>query len=369
MTGASIGIRTSTNGTALTTVTTTSTNTRSIHILNGQLYYSTGSGTQGVYQVGIGKPTSASTTSTNLTTSTGAYGFAISPDFLTLYTNSTANTISRFTYSGTYSAGVYSGGSWSTASTGFTLTAATGLAVDWSGYTFSTGANGAIIYASNTASGASMLVRANDNGTGAMTTTTLASVTGNNIFKQLAFSPIKQTLTRGGNTPATGSLTQGTSNAVLFQFNVSADEGNSTIRRLMLNQAGTATIGTGSSINNLRLVYDVDGDGMASAAEINAAFTTTGTVTGSNITFSGLSQTYINEGSSNNYLVIGDIAQVVQAPLFLLLFLTEHLTELVYTTNLVNAGGSYVTIGNAVPTGNTLTIAAGASPSITHQVM
>lgn len=48
LSGASIGIRTTTNGTALTTISTTSTNTRSVNIINGQLYYSTGSETQGV---------------------------------------------------------------------------------------------------------------------------------------------------------------------------------------------------------------------------------------------------------------------------------------------------------------------------------
>lgn len=154
-----------------------------------------------MYKVGLGKPTATSTTSVNLTTSTGAYGFAISPDFFTLYTNSATGVISRFTCSGTYNtgSGTYSGGLWSAASTGITLSGATGVAVDWSGYTFGTGANGAVIYVCN----ATILVKGNDNGTGAVATTTLATLTGLNTFKQIACSPIQQTVAKGLSTPGT----------------------------------------------------------------------------------------------------------------------------------------------------------------------
>ena len=221
LSGASIGIRTTTNGTALTTISTTSTNTRSVNIINGQLYYSTWSETQGVYKVGLGKPTATSTTSVNLTTSTGAYGFALSPDFLTLYTNSATRVISRFTYSGKYNAGsgTPSGGLWSAASTGITLSGATGVAVDWSGYTFGTGANVAVIYVCN----ATMLVKGNDNGTGAVATTTLATLTGLNTFKQIAFSPIQQTVAKGLSTPGTGNITANTNNNALFQINLAVN--------------------------------------------------------------------------------------------------------------------------------------------------
>jgi hypothetical protein len=357
--GASLGVRTTTNGTTLTTVSTTSTNTRALNIINGQLYYSTGSGTQGVYQVGIGKPLTASTISTNLTTSTGAYGFAISPDFLTLYTNSATGVISRFTYSGSYNtvSGTYSGGTWSSASTGFTLASATGLTVDWSNYSYNTGSNGAVIYASNTVAGTSVLVKANDNGTAAMTTVTVASVSGNNIFKQIAFSPIKQTVSLGSNSPATGSLLANANNVPLFQFSLSADEGNSTLKKLILSQNGTATIGTGNSISNFRLIEDLDNNGVASPSELLASLAT-GSVVASKINFSVPVNTanYIQQGSSRNYIIIGDVSSTGSGTFIPSIVSNNTINSVAYTSNLVNAGGSLVTIGTNSPTGNALTI-------------
>ncbi|UAY52773.1 beta strand repeat-containing protein [Ferruginibacter albus] len=354
VTGGSKGILYTTNGTTVVTVSATSTNTRTANIFNSQLYFSTGSGTQGVYQVGTGKPTSNGTTSTILASpSTGAYGFAISPDFLTLYTNSATGAISRWTYSGSYSAGSYSGGSWSAASTGFSLSGVTGLAVDWSNYSFSTGANGAIIYACNTTT----LVKGSDNGTGAITTSTLATAsgTGTNAFKQLAFTPIKQTVSLGSNTPAAGAITTGTSNVVLFQFNVNADEGNSTLKKVIVNQSGTATIGTGNEISNLRLIDDANGNGVFDGGE---TVLSTGTVAGSNITFASISlSSYISQSGNKNFLVIGDVSNSGNTHTFIPSIVSNQtLNSVGYTTNIVNAGSSWVTIGATPPAGNTLTI-------------
>ena len=54
------------NGTAGTVVSTTVTNLRVAEIYNGQLYYSTGSGsTRGVYAAGIGEPTGTGVTATS----------------------------------------------------------------------------------------------------------------------------------------------------------------------------------------------------------------------------------------------------------------------------------------------------------------
>jgi len=357
--GASLGVRTTTNGTTLTTVSTTSTNTRALNIINGQLYYSTGSGTQGVYQVGNGKSIVSGTTSANLTTSTGTYGFAISPDFLTLYTNSATGVISRFTYSGSYNtvSGTYSGGTWSSASTGFTLASATGLAVDWSNYSYSTGSNGAVIYASNTVAGTSVLVKADDNGTAAMATVTIASVSGFNIFKQIAFSPIKQTVSLGSNSPVAGSILANAINVPLFQFSLSADEGNSTLKKLILSQNGTATIGTGNSISNFRLIEDLDNNGVASPSEISA-FLATGSVVSGKINFSVAVNTsnYIQQGNSRNYIIVGDVSSTASGTFIPSIVANNTINSVAYTSNLVNAGGSLVTVGANVPTGNTLMI-------------
>jgi uncharacterized protein YjdB len=75
------------SATKITNTATVISNARTVQIFNGQLYVSTGSGTQGVYQVGTGVPTStaASTIAHTGGTGTSPYGFSISPDSNTLY--------------------------------------------------------------------------------------------------------------------------------------------------------------------------------------------------------------------------------------------------------------------------------------------
>lgn len=55
-----------TTPTTPTAISTTSTNNRYIGIYNGQLYFSTGAGTTGIYKVGTGLPTTTGQTSTNM---------------------------------------------------------------------------------------------------------------------------------------------------------------------------------------------------------------------------------------------------------------------------------------------------------------
>ncbi len=57
-------------------VSNTTNNIRGVNIFGGQLYYSTASGTNGVYAVGAGVPTSSSNTSTIKITATDAYGYS-----------------------------------------------------------------------------------------------------------------------------------------------------------------------------------------------------------------------------------------------------------------------------------------------------
>ncbi|MGK4567524.1 YDG domain-containing protein [Flavobacterium sp. 3HN19-14] len=346
-TGGSLGIRYSNNGTTVSTISTTSTNTRVTHIFNGQLYYSTGSGTNGIYQVGTGKPT---TTATSVITapSTVPYSFSVSPDGLTIYAFGSANTIVRFTNSG---------GVWSAASAGFTLNAATGLAVDWNGYSFSTGANGAKIYACN----GTTLVSGNDNGTAAITTTTLRTLTGNNAFRGLAFSPVKETINLGASTPVAGNVFQGTNDKVLFQLTLTADEGNSTVKKLIVAQTGTSNIA--SDLTSIRLIDDANGNGIFDGGE---TVLSTGTVSGSNITFDGISQTYITESSSKNYLVVANISASATGTFIPSVATNKTLNSINYTSNVVNAGGSFVTIGVTPPTGNALTFVTAATPVIAH---
>jgi hypothetical protein len=301
-----------------------------------------------------------------LLAATGANSFSVSPDGLTIYTFSSATIISRFTYSGTYNPATftYSGGVWSAASTGFSVTGgAISIAVDWTGYAFSTSANGAKIYACS----GTNLVTGNDNGTGAITTTTLRTVSGNNAFRGLAFSPVKQTISKGANTPAVGSIAQGIADTPLFQFNLSADEGNSTLKKIVFAKSGTATIATatGADITTFKLILDADNSGTFNGGDTNLG---SGSVSGSTITFSSITlPSYINEGLSQNFLVVGTVdgGATATATISLSVASTNTINTIAYTSNVVNAGGSLVTMGTSTsaPSGNTLTI-SGGTPTI-----
>ena len=108
-------------------------NSRCIGIFNGQLYYSTGSGTQGVYKVGTGLPTSGAQTVTIIGASTNPDMFSFNP----------AHDILYIADEGAFGAGggikkyTRSGATWSLAyilnNSGALTTSARGLAVDWSG--------------------------------------------------------------------------------------------------------------------------------------------------------------------------------------------------------------------------------------------
>jgi PEP-CTERM motif len=79
-------------------------NTRVLGVYGGILYYSTGSGTQGIYKYS-GLPTSATTGTAVLTgvagQGTSPYDFALSPDGNTLYVADNALGVQKFTYNGT----------------------------------------------------------------------------------------------------------------------------------------------------------------------------------------------------------------------------------------------------------------------------
>ncbi|MDO7874271.1 choice-of-anchor D domain-containing protein [Hymenobacter sp. ASUV-10] len=72
------GIRYTTLGTTTSTlVSGTVTNTRVTDIFGGQLYYSTGSGTQGVYRLGTNRPTTAGAAATLIAAVNSPYGFVM----------------------------------------------------------------------------------------------------------------------------------------------------------------------------------------------------------------------------------------------------------------------------------------------------
>ncbi|MCX6208157.1 MAG: hypothetical protein NTZ59_01320, partial [Bacteroidetes bacterium] len=360
------GIQTSTNGTTITNVTA-ALNGRVTQIYNGQLYMSLAGS---LHQIGTGKSTSSSTTTTAFLTlnagNTSIYSYAVSPDFLTIYTtdDGASKGVYRYTYSGTYSSGAYSGGTWS--NTLLTSQSGTiGIAVDWTGYTGVTTAantsNGARIFYCNPTT----LNTALDNGASTVTATTLRTISGFNAFRGLAFSPIKQTVSKGTNSTSV-NLVMGSSNLPVFQFNVAADEGNSTFKKIVLATSGTASIGSGNAISNFRLYHDINNNGTFESA--TDTLVSTGTVSGTNVTFSSINlKSYIAEGSSRDFIVIADVSSSATLGQTFTATIASNRTvnSVNYTTNITTASSSYVFIGTTAPTGNTLTIVSSAPISPT----
>jgi len=158
-------------------VSTTTTNIRNVQIINNQLYYSTGSGTRGVYAVGTGVPNTSGQTSTNIINSnlTGSspYAFSINP----------AGTIAYLADDAASTGGIqrydYSGGVWSLTYTITSPGLCRGLVVDWW-----SGAN-PIIYATTATTS---LVKIIDVGASS-TSTTLTTPGTNQVFRGVNFVP------------------------------------------------------------------------------------------------------------------------------------------------------------------------------------
>lgn len=183
-------------------------NTRCIGIYNGQLFYSTGSGTQGVYPLGTGIPTSASAAGPIVGASTNPNAFCFNPTHDILYIADEGG----FAAGGGIRKYTRSGSTWSLAYTlnnsGAATTACRGLIVDWSG------AN-PIIYATVAAASNNAIIRVTDNGSALSTTnpagtapTTIVAGTTNIRLAGVAFAPGTpainlSALTSGTASPAT----------------------------------------------------------------------------------------------------------------------------------------------------------------------
>ena len=160
------------NGSTNTVIQSTLANTRVDNVINGNLYLSTGSGTQGIYGF-TGVPTTATAATAIITGVTGQgtnpYDFTFSPDGKTAYVADATLGIQKFTLSG---------GVWSlaynitTASTGVT-----GLGVNFSG-------TNPVIYAVNPTT----LYTYTDTGV-AGAATAIASAVTNDAFRGLEVVP------------------------------------------------------------------------------------------------------------------------------------------------------------------------------------
>ena len=185
------------NGTSYTQVSTTQTNTRNVEIFNGNLYYSTGSGTTGIYQVGSGLPTASGQTATLIAAATSPYGFSISPDGNTMYVADDA------AVSGNTGGGIQkwtkSGSTWTRQYT-FAVQAR-GITVDYSG-------NNPVIYATTVVISPivdnNKIIKIEDTGSSASSSDILSAGT-NYIFRGVDFAPAA-----APSAPTIGTLSQTT---------------------------------------------------------------------------------------------------------------------------------------------------------------
>ena len=192
------------------------TNIRRIGIINNQLYFTTGSGTKGLYKVGTGLPTTSGQTSTNMITSTGSpYSFD---------GNTTGNII-YIADDGLIAAGggiqkwSNTGGVWTLA---YTLGTGTGstvgardLLVDWSG-------TQPIIYAITAEASANRLIKIVDTNVTSVVTI-LATAPTTTAYRGIAFAPIPVVETYP--TIATTSITNITSTTATCGGNITSDGG------------------------------------------------------------------------------------------------------------------------------------------------
>ena len=107
-TAANAGTRLATLGaTTSTQIAATPANQRAVDIFNGQLYMSTGSGTTGIYSIGIGTPVATGQTATLIVASPNPYQFifldrdAGVAGLDTLYVSDQTNGLAKFSFDGT----------------------------------------------------------------------------------------------------------------------------------------------------------------------------------------------------------------------------------------------------------------------------
>lgn len=161
-------------------VQTTSANNRILQDIGGNLYFSTGSGTRGIYSIS-GTPTTASSASILFATgaSSSPYDFAFNAGQTIAYVaddnTSAAGGIQRWDLISSVWTLSY------TLGTGVANIGARGLAVDFSG-------GNPIVYATTAEGSANRLISITDTGAGS-TATTLATAGINTIYRGLDFAP------------------------------------------------------------------------------------------------------------------------------------------------------------------------------------
>ncbi|MBV9931132.1 MAG: cadherin domain-containing protein, partial [Alphaproteobacteria bacterium] len=248
-------------GDAYTTFGSTSTpttlgtvNTRQVEIFNGQLYYSTGSGTAGIYSLGSGLPTTGGQTGTLLAASSNPYSFyfadlsAAVPGVDTLYVVDAtgANGLEKFSLVG---------GSWLlTSKVTAAVPLAGGNAVSVSGLTgltASVSGTTVTLFESNPSSLFKLVDTSGYNAAFSATSmTTIATAGTNTAFRGIAFAPQAAVASTPNLTVTDVSHSEGDTGTVTYTFTVSlsAAAGVGGVTFDIATADGTATAASGDYV-------------------------------------------------------------------------------------------------------------------------
>ena len=317
------------------------TNTRCINTFSNNLYFSTGSGTKGVYKIGAGLPTTSGQTNTIIVDVTGSgvgsqspYAFFFNPSQTVCYIaddRSIAN-------GGGIQKWVNSSSTWTLAYTIGTGSASTvgarGVVADFSGTT-------AVVYATTAESTNNRIISILDAGS-TSAATTIATSTTNTIFRGLAFSPC--------NTP---SITSVTSNGTICA--------NQTLT-LTANATSSSAIsyawnGTGSFASPTSSISTVTG---ATSGNYTIIATNGCGSTASTISITVLPSPTITINSSTTALCVGQTATLTASGASTYSWNTSGTSSLIVVSPTTNT--NYIVTGTSNNCSATSSIALVANP-------
>ncbi len=198
-----------------TTISSTVTNLRTVNIFNNQLYVSTGSGTQGIYKVGTGVPTTTGQTAVINVPQNGLYAYQM--------VNRGGSNWNCYAV-GDSSAGIYK---WSSIDNGATWTARGSVVNALPIYGIAAKNNGSSVdlYVTTVSAISKLSDATAFNATIAGTLSTLVAAPTNTFFRGIAFAPISATapLIATAGSPAAVNTTYGTVSATPGTFLVSGN--------------------------------------------------------------------------------------------------------------------------------------------------
>lgn len=326
-----------------TVVSSTVANNRVVSIQNGQLYFSTQSGTRGIYSVGSGVPTSSGQTATNLFDT----GSSSNPNAFQF--NSAGNVVyiadeSPLASGGGIQKWTLSGSTWSLAYTLGTGSGSTlgvrGLTVDWSN------PNAPVLYATTTETSANRIVKITDTGSGSAAST-FATAGSNTAYRGVDISLLPAVYTN----PSNGSF----NTSANWSLNVNSADRNGI--NLLFQNVNTGSGGSTATVNNNQtnltsvssIVFRNTANGYGTGAF------TQYTLTGNGLTLNGNPTTNVEVTGNAGQRLAGvynssGVTQTVNLPLTI-----SGSQRFIAESGDLNFGGA-ITLGTATTPGN-LTVA------------